>query len=187
MILVSPTLAALGINVYDSFGEYVHKRILSVQGVESLNFKECRRVSIAMEAQLQRALGAPEPPDETVEWLVSRGPDMGMKPEQEERERAVTVAKQDFFFSSTATPSVRNPVTSSVCRVRHARSGAPASGGCRPWEGPYDTDSTTMMMMPKPDPPVAHRSRKRRAWASWNARPAVHPFYSHEMPGPLLA
>ena len=89
----SPTFVALRINVYGSLGEFARKRNLSVQGVESPNFKECRRVSIAEEALLQRDPGAPEPPDEAVERLVSRGPDVGMKPEQEERERAVALVK----------------------------------------------------------------------------------------------
>ena len=93
VILRSPTLAALGINVYDSLGECAHQRNLSVQVVESPNLKERRRVSIAVEALLQRGPGAPEPPDEAVERLVSRGPDMGMEPEQEERERAVALTK----------------------------------------------------------------------------------------------
>ena len=93
MILGSPTLAALGIIVYDSLGECARKRNLSVQGVESPDFKESRRMSIAVEVLLQRRPGAPEPPYEAVEWLVSRGPDMGMEPEQEERERAVALAK----------------------------------------------------------------------------------------------
>ena len=48
MILGSLPLAALGIDVYNSLGECVRKRNLSVQGVESPNFKECRRVSIAV-------------------------------------------------------------------------------------------------------------------------------------------
>ena len=89
----SPTLAALGINVYESLGECARNRNLSIQGVESANFKECRRVSIAFEALLQRGPGTPEPPDEAVERLVSRGPDMGMEPKQEEQERAVALAK----------------------------------------------------------------------------------------------
>ena len=92
-ILGSPTFAALGIDVCDSLGECARKRYLPVQGVESPNFKECRRVSIVVEALLQRGPGAPEPPDEAVERLVPRGPDMGKKPEQEERERAVALAK----------------------------------------------------------------------------------------------
>ena len=50
-------------------------------------------MSIAVEVLLQRGPGAPEPPDEAVEQLVSRGPDMGMEPQQEERERAVALAK----------------------------------------------------------------------------------------------
>ena len=93
VILGSPTLVALAINVYDNLGKCARKRTLSLsaQGVESTNFKECRRVSIAVEALLQRGPGAPEPPGEAVERLVSREPDMGMEPEQEER--AVALAK----------------------------------------------------------------------------------------------
>ena len=79
--------------MYVSLGECARKRNLSVEGVESPNFKECRRVIIAVEVLLQRGPGAPEPPDEAVERLVSRGPDMGMEPEQGERERAVVLAK----------------------------------------------------------------------------------------------
>ena len=93
VILGSPTLAALEINVYDSLDECARKRNLSVQGVESPNFKGCRRVSIAVEALLQRGPGAPEPPNEAVERLISREPDMGMEPEQEKRERAVALAE----------------------------------------------------------------------------------------------
>ena len=94
VILGSPTVAALGINVYDSLGECASKNNTSVQGVESRNFNECRRESIALKALLQRGPGAPEPPDEAVNRLVSRkpgGPDMGMEPEQEEPERAIVL------------------------------------------------------------------------------------------------
>ena len=93
VILGSPTLTALGINGYDSLGECARKRNLCVQGVESPNFKECRRVTIAGKALLQCDPGALELPDEAVELLISRGPDMGIEPEQEERERAVAMAK----------------------------------------------------------------------------------------------
>ena len=48
-ILGSPTL---GINVYDSLGECARKRNLSVQGVESPNFKEYRRMTITLEVLL---------------------------------------------------------------------------------------------------------------------------------------
>ena len=50
-------------------------------------------MSITVEALLQRGPSAPEPPDEAVEWLVSRGQDMGMEPEHEEREHAVALTK----------------------------------------------------------------------------------------------
>ena len=93
VILGSPTLVTLGINVYDSLGKCTRKRNLSVQGVDSPNLKECRRVSIAVEALLQHGPGAPEPPGEAVERLVSCGLDMGMEPEQKGRERAVVSVK----------------------------------------------------------------------------------------------
>ena len=93
VMLESPTYAALGINVYDSLCECARKRNLSVQGVESRNFKECQRVSIAMEALIWRGPGAPEPQHEAVERLVYREPAMGMEPEREERERAIALTK----------------------------------------------------------------------------------------------
>ena len=93
VILESSTFAALGINVYDSLDECARKRNLSVQVVETPNFKACRWVSIAVEALLQRGPDGPEPPDETVERLASRGPDIGMEPEQEGGQRAVALAK----------------------------------------------------------------------------------------------
>ena len=71
MILRRTTLAVLGINVYGSLGDYARNRTLSVQGVESPNFREYWRVRIVVEALLQRGPGASEPPDETVERLAS--------------------------------------------------------------------------------------------------------------------
>ena len=93
MILGIPTLAALKIIVYDSYGECSSKRSLFVQGVESPKFKKGRWVSIAVKALLQRGPGAPGPPDEAVERLVSRGPHKDVEPEQEEPECAVALAK----------------------------------------------------------------------------------------------
>ena len=97
LILRSSTLATLGINVYDSLGECARKRNLPAQGVESPNFKECRRVGIAVETLLQRDPGALEPSGEAVERSVSRGPGMVLTPEQEE-----TVAANDLSTGSEA-------------------------------------------------------------------------------------
>ena len=97
VILGSPTLATLGIDVYDSTGEYARKRNLSVQGVESSNFRKCRWVSIAEES--------PEPPDEAVERMVSRGSDMGMESKQEEHKRAVALAKAVVIAAAIALSS----------------------------------------------------------------------------------
>ena len=91
--LGEPDSCGLGINVYDSLGKCALERNPSAQGVESPNFKDCRRVSIAWKVQLQRGQGAPESPDQAIERLVSRGPDMRMEPEQEEREHAGALAK----------------------------------------------------------------------------------------------
>ena len=55
--------------------------------------------------------------------------------------------KQHFSFSSTATPSARNQVTSLLCRVCHAGTGA---RGCRLREGTDDTGGTTVVMMFRP-------------------------------------
>ena len=93
MILGGPILAALRISVYDSLGECARKCNLFVKSVESPNFKEYRRVSIAGEALLQHGPGASESLYETAERLVSRGADMGMESEQEAREHAVAFAK----------------------------------------------------------------------------------------------
>ena len=84
----------------------------AVQGVESPNIKECQRVSIAVEALLQRGPGAPEPPDEAVVRLVSHGPDTGMEPEQK-CERAVALANAVETAAATVGrgwgEAVRNP------------------------------------------------------------------------------
>ena len=79
--------------MYDNLGKCARKRNPSVQGAESPNFKECRRVSIVVGALLQRGPGAIELPDEAVERLVSRGSVMGVEPKQEDRERAVALVK----------------------------------------------------------------------------------------------
>ena len=76
VIFGSPTLTVLGTNMHGSFGECARKRKLSAQDVKSLNFKEYRRVSIAVEALLQHDPGASEPADEAVKRLVSRGSDI---------------------------------------------------------------------------------------------------------------
>ena len=64
MTLRSPTVSTPRITMYVSLDECMHEHDLSVQGVESPNFKKCRRVSIAVEALLQRGPGGPKLPDE---------------------------------------------------------------------------------------------------------------------------
>ena len=51
-------------------------------------------MGIAVEALLQHGPGTLEPPNEAVERLVSGVPDISMNPKQEERERAVALAKR---------------------------------------------------------------------------------------------
>ena len=91
--------------------------------------------------------------------------------------------KQHFAFSSTATPSARNPVTSLVCRARHAGTSAPASRGCLPWEDTDNTGDTTVLLMSRPSccPSLEKTARvgvKNRAPCcapyplAWDTRPA---------------
>ena len=67
-----------------------------------------------LEALLQRGLGTPEPPDEVVEQLVSLGPDMSMEPEQEKRERAVTLVKE---VESAATNGLSAGGSARLCEI----------------------------------------------------------------------
>ena len=114
MVLGSPTLATQGVNLNDSLGEFSLHRNLSVQSVEWPSFKECRRVSIVVEALLQRGLGAPKPPDKAVERLVSLGPDMCMEPEQEKRVRAVALVK---VVESAATNGLSAGGSTRLCEI----------------------------------------------------------------------
>ena len=93
MIMGSPTLTALGMDVYGSLGECVRKRDLSVRGVELPNFKEYRRVSIGMEALLRcPQVHQSRRMRPSSDWFLA-GPDMSVEPEKEERERAIALTK----------------------------------------------------------------------------------------------
>ena len=121
------------------------------------NLKECRRVSIAVEALLQRGPGAPEPLNEAVERLVSRGPEMGMEPEHEERERVVALAR-------TMETAVEKGVSAEVRR-----------GCARPWIGTGTLFGAVFVVTRLP---VSSRSRRRlNQMQRWSGRKGVqtHP------------
>ncbi|CAB1115245.1 unnamed protein product [Ectocarpus sp. CCAP 1310/34] len=82
VILGNPTPKALGIDVYESLGTCVRSRA-SVMGVETAAYKECRRVSLAVDALQYREGPEQAEPDPAVERSVARGPNMDMSPEGE--------------------------------------------------------------------------------------------------------
>lgn len=83
LIIVNPTLSALGIDVYDSLGERTRAgHGIVIRGVDSASFHDCRRVTKSVD-EMQR-LHESEECDEAVERLVARSPDVTMTPAQEE-------------------------------------------------------------------------------------------------------
>ena len=85
VILGNPTLTLLlGIEVYDSLGERVRERAART-GVDTTAYRQCRRVTVSVDALRQQTSLTPE---ESVERLVARGPDIDMNPEVELRARS---------------------------------------------------------------------------------------------------
>eukprot|EP00903_Cladosiphon_okamuranus_P005945 g5874.t1 len=86
MIIGTPMMARLGIDVDDMADASARAaQEARVSGVETPNIAATRRVTLSVDA-LQPA-DAEEVPDEAVERLVARGPDMVMSPAQEEQGR----------------------------------------------------------------------------------------------------
>jgi len=79
---------ALGIDVYDSLGARA-RASAKMAGVETAAYQQCRRVSLSVDA-LQQVDAREEQPDEAVERLAERGPDIGMSPEEEEMKLQVS-------------------------------------------------------------------------------------------------
>ena len=90
VIIGSGTLEAMGIDVYSGLEVCARSRHSLVSGVDTPEFRACRRVSLAVEA-LQDAGASEAPVDPSVERLVSRGPEMHMTPEEELVERRVAL------------------------------------------------------------------------------------------------
>lgn len=82
VILGRPTLRALNVDL----DQHLQTQTARFRGVESSNLCASRRVTLSIDALRPHDLA--EPPDEAVERLVSRGPDMIMSPAQEESGRA---------------------------------------------------------------------------------------------------
>lgn len=75
VILGNPTLKALGIDVYESLGARERKQA-NIASVETAAYKQCRRVSMSVDALHQPETAQPDSPDPAVERLLRRGPDM---------------------------------------------------------------------------------------------------------------
>ena len=79
VILGNPTLKLLGIDVSDSLGARAGERV-ALTGVDTAAYRQCRRVTVSVNAWQQQTSLTPAEPDEAVERLVARGPDIDMNP-----------------------------------------------------------------------------------------------------------
>ena len=79
VIISSPTLKLLGIDVYDSLGARARERA-TLTGVDTAAYQKCHRVTVSVDALQQ--------PDESVDRLVARWPDIDMSLEEELRSRS---------------------------------------------------------------------------------------------------
>ena len=75
VILGNLTLKLLDIDVYDSLGARARERA-ALTGVDTAAYRQCRRVYVSADALQQQPCGTPEEPDEAVERLVARGPNI---------------------------------------------------------------------------------------------------------------
>lgn len=99
VIVGSPTLKRLGIDVYQSVGECARAgHDARVAGADTPSVREVRRVVLSVDA-MQHAV-QPEVPDETVEHLAERGPEMVMSSAEEEQGRKIRL---EATVESTAT------------------------------------------------------------------------------------
>ena len=87
VIVGNPTLKLLGIDVYDSLGARARKRA-ALAGVDTAAYRQYRRVTVSEYALHRQTSLTPEEPDEDVERLSVRGPDIDMSPEEELRARS---------------------------------------------------------------------------------------------------
>ena len=125
----SGTLEAMGIDVYSGLEACARSRHSLVSGVDTPEFRACRRVSLAVEA-LQDAGASEAPVDPSVERLVSRGPEMHMTPEEELVERRVALdravqAAADNGMSETGVSKLREVVGRHENAFRRALRGDP--------------------------------------------------------------
>ena len=87
VILGKPTLKLLGIDVSDSLGARARERA-GLTVVDTAAYRQCRRVTVSTDAVQQQTSFTPKEPNEAVERLVARGPEIDMSPEEELRARS---------------------------------------------------------------------------------------------------
>eukprot|EP00752_Nemacystus_decipiens_P002231 g2116.t1 len=90
VILGNPTLKALGIDVYDTLGARAREQA-NIAGVDTAAYKQCRRVTVSVDALQDQHQVPPPAPDPAVERLLSRGPDMCLTTEEESAGRAAAL------------------------------------------------------------------------------------------------
>ena len=60
----------------------------ALTGVNTAAYRQCRPVTVGVDALTRQTSVSPEDPDEAVERLVARRPDIDMRPEEELRARS---------------------------------------------------------------------------------------------------
>ena len=87
VILGNPALKLLVIDIYGSLGTRAPKRAVFT-GVDTVAYRQCRGVTVSVDALQKQTNLTAEEPDDAVECLVARGSDIDMRPEEELRARS---------------------------------------------------------------------------------------------------
>ncbi|CAB1096113.1 unnamed protein product [Ectocarpus sp. CCAP 1310/34] len=143
VILGNPTLKALGIDVYESLGTCSRSRA-SVMGVQTTAWKECRRVTLAVDA-LQRSEGREQvEQDPAVKRLVAQRPHADMSPEEEASARSASL---DSAVSSAVVAGLDEPHVGRLRSIIRERWNA-FRPGMRPGDPPANVEPLRVTLKP---------------------------------------
>ena len=164
VMLGNPTLKALGIDVYDSLGARARERA-GLAGVETASYKQCRRVSLSVEALQHVDTRDGESADEAVERLASRGPDVGMSPDEEAAARAEALK---HAVSKAAAAGLGESHVHRLRGIIHARWNV-FRRGLRPGDPPANVEPLKVNLKPDARPVKARPRAYNPVKSAWIA------------------
>ena len=196
VILGKPTLKLLGIDVSDSLGARARERA-GLTVVDTAAYRQCRRVTVSTDAVQQQTSFTPKEPNEAVERLVARGPEIDMSPEEELRARSEALKGA---VQAEAAAGVQDSQVQRLREVVHSRWNA-FRRGLRRSDPPARVEPLRVTL--KPELGRSRRGRastipsrplgRQRAWPRWQlwglfssiCRPCwpVQPSLRHEKMG----